>query len=356
MALHVDTSSLRTMATQLDDLSGSSSGVANAYVEENVTFPWTEAGALFQEAARATGQLRESLQAMLAAQSTSLASSGDELTKTAHAYDTTDLAVSASLDSTYPGGPASPAMVPWSLAVYVSPAEVDGALDDPGTSSGHDYVKDILTTDWFSPTSVIDQIISWVFDYDPLAEVSRVFAGDWDRATVCSLALDHTAAFEERVAAHVGAGFSHCLDSWSGEAANAASVYFDSLARQVRQNADAIRDAAPLYEQISQAIASWADVLKGLYAQALDMIWVAAASYTLAGIFSETIVGGIAGFLAGSAAVGRAVWLAHSAWSVLQDAVAALELLIGLVGAASTFSLGALSLPVPAGYDNSLVA
>ena len=194
----------------------------------------------------------------------------------------TSLAVSASLDATYPGGPGSPAMVPWSLALYVSPAEVDGALVTRATSSGRDYVKHSLTTDWFSPTSVIDQIISASSTTTPWPRYD-VFAGDWDRATVCNLALGHTAAFEDRVAAHVETGFSHCLDAWSGEAANAASVYFESLARQVRQNADAIRDAAPLYEQISQAISSWADILEGLYAQALDMIWVAAASYALAG-------------------------------------------------------------------------
>ena len=81
-----------------------------------------------------------------------------------------------------------------------------------------------------SPAAV-DQLITWTFGIDPLAEATRLLAGDWDRALTCSQGLSAAAEFERLTAGNIGASASHCRDGWSGNAADAADRYLKDSAR-----------------------------------------------------------------------------------------------------------------------------
>lgn len=354
----VSTGVLRAFADQLDELSAgsASSGQAPTYVRDHLTLTVAATAPLYAAVVGHTDDLRAALTSLFATQTTALNASATELRLTADGYDATDDAVDALMDATLPDVCyAAPPVVPWSRGVYVLPPPVLDSLTSPTYVPERDLVGSILTTDWFSPTSLVMELIEVIFKYHPVDEVVKAFSGNWAALYESSSALTALADYEAQVASHVSTGASICMDGWSGEAAAAAGAYFSSLSGTCVANADAVRALAPAYEQVAQGMESLASVLSGLYMQIMDLTVAAAILYALGAVTAETVVGGIVGVLGGSASLLYAVWLAEEAWQVIQDAWSLIDVIGALVAVGTSFGMGDLALTLPAAYDNRLV-
>ncbi len=354
----VSTGALRAFSQDIDELATSSgaSGRARTYVRDHLTLTFVDTAVVYAAAVERSDELREALRQLFETQTTALTATATELRATADSYDASDDAANARLDATLPDVCyASPPVVPWSRGVYVLPTPVLDELTSPVHVPERDLVGSILTTDWFSPTSLVMELIELIFKYHPVDEVVKTFSGNWAAMYTCASALGALADYEAQVGSHVSTGASICMDDWSGEAAAAAGAYFSSLSATCRANAEAIRATAPAYEQVAQGMEGLASVLSGLYMQIMDLTVASAILYAIGAATAETVIGGIVGVLGGSASLLYAIVLANDAWQVIQDAWTVLDIFTSAVATGASFGMGDLTITMPRAYDNQLV-
>jgi uncharacterized protein YukE len=351
----VDTAALRAFADQLDQLADESGadGPAAAYTQAGLTLEWVDTAVLFSGARGAIHEARDVIVAMLGSQARALRASANELRATAHDYDATDQRMAAALDRFFFGG-AGPETSP-GADVPVCYADVSSVLAEPERSAPRDLASDILSTDWFSPTADLRQILDWVFDYDPVAEVHRGFTGDWHALYACASVCDNLADFERRTGAEVNRALWYCLDRWTGGAANAAAEYFNGLTGVCEANTNALARLAERCNDTARSMEDAADLLAGLLGSILDISIAGLAAYVTAVALSETVVGGVIGFLIGTGAIGNAIWLANQAWDVIQETQTYLTVLTTAVGVLTASTAGGASFALPAAYNTPMV-
>jgi len=356
--LTADTATLRGFADALRGLARDSAGdhceglgPADLYTRTFVRFDDELPFALYSMAESKTHENSEAIQNFFRRQRTVLEACAQEVDETSAAYAATDRTAGGLFGAL--GAPAHAGeLVPWSRAVYTLPPPPLSALIAPRAASGHDYVAEILTTDWFSPTSTLRTVMNWVLDYDPLAEVSKIFSGDWDLALVCAEALPSLGEFEKELAASVSTAMSQLLDGWTGDAAHEAASYFAELVNRMEANGERIVGLASGYEMLAMAIQSNAKLVGAAFEALIDQLIAAALFYALGLLTSETIVGGIVGGLGGSVTLLYAVELAETAWSALQTAWVAVDAAVAAIGVIESFMNSVGELPLPAAYDS----
>lgn len=354
----VVTTGLRDGGATLDGLASysSSGGPAYAYADQHLFLTFVDTAPLYALAIFETNKARTAIQEMLTHQAAALSASAAELRATADAYDATDDAIDARLDGLHPAGPSSGRIAnPWSQSVYTAPTPVADELTEPAWVPSRNLVSEILTTDWLSPTTVVNEIIDWVFTFDVLAEVSKAFAGNWQSLYRCRDAVRSLAEAQALLASHIDMMASRLRDDWSGMASTAAARYFANLASTARANGTALDPLAGEFEVVAVGMESTSAVVADLLAAVMDWMIASAVMYALAVLLSETIVGGVIGFLAGTGSLGYAMWLARQAYDVIQDASVFIDGFSGVVAMLATIGMGDLTFALPAAYDNPSV-
>lgn len=359
-AFAVSTPALREFAARLDELAEgcASNGVAYSYAHEYISLNVIDTAFLFAKAIWETDDVREAIIGGLIETNRVLRACSQELRTSADQYDIIDDAADARLDALYPTdlyGGVTP--VPrWSESVYTWPTPPADALTPPTWVPQRNLVEEILDADWFSPTGLVNDLIDWIFDYDPIGEVSKAFSGNWQALYECGDAVAKMGEFHTCVGSHVGAGTSILRDYWSGLAGDAAATYFTNLGTQMQANANSLAPVVDAYEQVAMGMESASSIVSGLMARAMDWMIASATLYTAAGILAETIVGGIVGFLLGTGALGYGIWLASEAYKAIQDTWEVVDVLVMVTSALSTVGMGSgATLGLPAGYDNRIV-
>lgn len=76
-----------------------------------------------------------------------------------------------------------------------------------------------------SPTAIVRMIMDKVFDFDPLAEVTKWIAGDWNNVAQMSRAYGHLADYVDECAASLGSEVRVAMEEWNGASAAAAESY-----------------------------------------------------------------------------------------------------------------------------------
>lgn len=137
--------------------------------------------------------------------------------------------------------------------------------------------------------------------------------------------------------------------TWDGNAADAAYVYFEELAKKIgRLDAD-LKELQGYYKDVALAVARAADLIKGLLEQLADEAIIAEAELAAGTLLAETGVGAIAGYAAAALEITEMIktWgRITEAYSAVQQAVdvstTAAGAVIGGLGAAlkSLLSLG----------------
>ncbi|KQQ92834.1 MULTISPECIES: hypothetical protein [Microbacteriaceae] len=356
MAFAIDPSALNTHAKTLRTLSDAVPP-ATSYVATNLSLTIVDTAFLFAKALDAANQTKDAIRPYLTDLANSLDLSADELDATATRSIELDDAIERDLDAAYPEPVerGTPMSVPTSRAVYVKPSPPGDALVTPAGEPPSDLVSVILTTDWLSPSTVVAQILDWIFDWNYLDEISKKFSGDWNSLFRVTHALESLKGYHVSQSENIGYAMSVGANTWTGQGADAANAFFTEMARLVREAGDEIGTLAPEFEVVARGMHDTAALVADLFAQILDAAIAAAFFYIAGTVLVETVVGTVIGYLAGTGTLAYMAWLAHEAYDVVQSALLFFDALGAGVAVFAQFLAGGVELPKPLPYDNPTV-
>lgn len=332
-----------------------STTTATTYTSEHLKLQFYETSFIYARALTAANDTIETLNGYFNTLNTALTASAAELEGTASRSLEIDDTIEADLDREYPDAGGSRPTIPAADSSSRSPHNAVDELTPPATEAPEDLVLTILTTDWLSPSSVLAQVLDWIFDWNYLDVISKNFSGDWNKLYEVSDALKKLGAYTDVQGDNVRYEMSVTAGTWTGEAATAANEFFTDLAANLKDAATKIAGLGPEFEIVAQGMASTASLVSGMFAKILDTALVAAACIAAGTVSIETIIGGILGYLCGGVGIGYALWLAKSAYDTVQSVITFLDALNASIGVFSSLLAGGADLPIPAGYDNAQV-
>lgn len=350
----IDPARLTAHAGALTDDSGSTA-TATTYASDHITLEYLDTSFVYSKALFAANETVEALNSYFGALNTALTASATELQGTATRSLELDDAIEADLDRNYPGGGGSGATTSADDASSGSPHNAVDELSPPATETPEDLVSTILTTDWLSPSSVLAQVLDWIFDWNYLDVISKNFSGDWNKLYEVSDSLRKLGAYTGTQGDNVAYEMAVTAGSWTGEAATAANAFFTDLAELLREAGTKIAELGPEFEMVARGMISTAALLSGIFSKILDAALVAAVCIAAGTVTIETVVGGILGYLCGGIEIGYALWLAKSAYDTVQSVLTFFDALNASVGVLSSLLAGGTDIPLPVGYDNAQV-
>lgn len=207
--------------------------------------------------------------------------------------------------------------------------------------------------DFVSPSGLVLLGLETFCGVNPFDYVTEFLAGDWAAVATAGDALRKVADFNAAFGTAVTDGKLTMLQGWSGQAADAAGRYFDSLPTALQQQASALSSAAGECQAIAMGMHETAEGIKGGLQILVDLAIVWASYIALAGAISWTGFGGAAAASAAAAiaAIGASKWV--QLVGVLGEAMMAARAFVGTVSGLMA-PLGEMrDLPLPAGaYDN----
>lgn len=336
-----------------------STSTAKSYASDHMTLEMYELGIVFQQARGKVHELRDGIRSYLDTLHTADTASADELDATAARSIELDDAAEAELDAAYPdSGVAVPLPADSAPgAVCIAPPET--ALVAPPTSAPSDFATDILTTNWLSPSTILDQaigLITGMFGLDsPFERVGKSFSGDWDHLYESGASVQNLASYLERQADARRAAMATTAETWEGEAATAATTFFARQGEVLDEAARLLRDTAPEFDAVVRGMEAAANLATGLMATVIDASLIAWGCYAAAGITAATGIGAIIGGICGTGAVGVAAYALWELYTVCQNLFSILDALSSLIGLAMSFLVAADTLPQISAYDNAVV-
>ncbi|MGI5378626.1 hypothetical protein ACQEV2_31125 [Streptomyces sp. CA-251387] len=221
-----------------------------------------------------------------------LEASQKELTGTAKYYRETDTDEAAKLDATYPGSKVSGGGSGGDPQDFSDASDAVDTLKPPSDptnplakyASGHadEYqmspVQKTLGSalDLGSPSAMAVEASKLLFDFDPFAECTNWVFGDWNKYNDCADVWGNLASFCDAVAANVRKGNQNVGLSWDGNAANAATVYFDEFTKKLDEIKETFKSLQSCYSQAAQMAFQFAEFLKSFLVMFCDLlvIWL----------------------------------------------------------------------------------
>lgn len=358
MSFAIAPAALNTHATTLRNCAASTS-TARSYASDHLSLEWYEAGIVFQQARAKTHELRDAICSYLETLDTADTASAAELDATATRSLELDDTVEAELDAAYPnsGRPTSVPDSTTSTNVCVAPPE--SALVAPLTQAPTDLVTMILTTNWLSPSTILDQaigLITGMFGMDsPFTRIGKSFSGDWDHLYESGESAQHLATYLERQAEARRIAMTTTAQTWQGEAADAATSFFAKQGEVLDDAAEKLRATHPEFDAVVRSMHSSANLATGLMSTIIDASLIAWGCYAAGAATAATGVGAVIGGICGTGAVGVAVYALYELFALCQNLLAVLDTLTGAIGFAMSFALGARALPQISAYDNAQV-
>lgn len=247
-----------------------------------------------------------------------LDASARELDSSAQYYEQTDQDAAARQDSLYPA--SQPGSVPRSSGESGGVREVCDATSrlkpvggDSGWLQGHQEemqfapVQKTLGTalDLASPSTLVNEGLKLAFDIDIFGTAANWLAGDWGSYADCSDAWRNLGDFCGDVSRNLRAGCRSLAATWQGNAADAALLYFETLAERLDQAAEAFHGLEKHYQAVAQTVFGAAEVLKGQLVMISDIALQVAITAAAAGALTATGVGAIAGVAGGAVIAAR---------------------------------------------------
>ncbi|MER5947728.1 hypothetical protein ABT127_16870 [Streptomyces sp. NPDC001904] len=211
--------------------------------------------------------------------------------------------------------------------------------------------------DILSPSAIVSKGLEFAFDFNPVDEAKQAIAGNWEEYAECAKAWAGLNEFCTDLASNIRAGNKGLDSAWSGNTADSAYVYLESLAKDVEALGATFDELKDNYEVVTDGVwhaaEACGDLLNGILDTALLVGITAAAgastSFTLVG---PVIAGGaIAGEVAAMMTMyARITTVITEVQTMTSAAVAAVEQISRL--GQSSFT----KYPLPEkGYDNPAV-
>jgi hypothetical protein len=222
-----------------------------------------------------------------------LDSSAKELAKSAKYYQETDRDEAAKMDATYPGSKVPAAATGGDPQDFSDGRDAIGTLKAPGGGSDNPYVKYMSghldeykmspvqktlgsVLDIASPSAMAVEASKLLFDFDPFATVTNWVFGDWNKYNDCSDVWGSLASFCDAVATNIRKGNQNVGLSWDGNAADAATVYFDEFSKKLGEIKETFKSLQECYARAAQLAFELAEFLKSFLVMFCDMlvIWL----------------------------------------------------------------------------------
>lgn len=200
-------------------------------------------------------------------------------------------------------------------------------LTDP---TSHDPVPDLVESiigfpQYVSPSYWLGWAAQKVTGTNPWQWVADQYAGDWAAVQKAGGAIRKLAEFNESFAGVLSGGVAAVGYDWQGNAADAATRYFNELVRILREQIPDIAALGRQFEQMAIGMYEWANALKGLMETLTDLLIAIGLEAAAAAASSWTVVGPI---LSGAAAVatitkaigvwGQVIEVHNHAWNAVQ--------------------------------------
>lgn len=358
MTFAISPAALNLHATALRDCAASTS-TAKTYASDHLTLELHEVGFVFNQARLNTLELRDAIRTYLDALNETDTASATELDAVAARSVELDDATEAELDAAYPESGAAVPLPPDSFPANVCVAPPESALVPPPTSAPTDLVTEILTTNWLSPSTILDQAIGLVAGLagleSPFTRVAQGFSGDWDKMYESGAAANNLASYLELQADARRTAMATTSQTWQGEAATAATTFFARQGELLDEAAQLLRDTQPEFEAVVNGMRASANLAKGLMATIIDASLIAWGCYAAGGATAATGIGAIIGGICGTGAVGIAIYALYELFTLCQNLLAGLDALSSVIGLAVSFTVGTGNLPQVSSYDNAQV-
>ncbi|KUO14721.1 hypothetical protein [Streptomyces dysideae] len=243
-----------------------------------------------------------------------LEASEKELAGTAKYYRETDSGEAAKLDATYPGSKVSGGGSGGDPQDFSDASDAVDMLKPSSDSdnplvkyaSGHadEYkmnpVQKTLGSvlDIGSPSAMAVEASKLLFDFDPFAVCTNWVFGDWNSYNDCSDVWGNLASFCDAVAANVRKGNQNVGLGWDGNAANAATVYFDELCRKLDEIKETFESLQSCYAQAAQMAFQFAEFVKSFLVMFCDLLVIWLVNLLAAQAVNAIPVGGQAASVA----------------------------------------------------------
>lgn len=243
-----------------------------------------------------------------------LEASEKELTGTARYYRSTDTDEAAKLDATYPGSKVPGGGSGGDPQDFSDVSDAVDTLKPPGDpanplvkyGSGHvdEYkmnpVQKTLGSvlDLGSPSAMAVEASKLLFDFDPFGVCTNWVLGDWNKYNDCADVWGNLASFCEALAANVRKGNQNVGLSWDGNAANAATVYFDEFVKKLDEISETFKSLQSCYSQAAQMAFQFAEFLKSFLVMFCDLLVIWLVNLLAAQAINAIPVGGQAASVA----------------------------------------------------------
>ncbi|MGC0143600.1 hypothetical protein [Pseudactinotalea sp. Z1732] len=207
-----------------------------------------------------------------------------------------------------------------------------------------------------SPSGWIRTVVNWVFDWDPLAEVSKTFSGDWNSVAQAARAYENLASFSSEAGAHIGADTRKVQADWEGQAAEAAAGYMnDTLIPALTELAASLNNSAGDFRAVAVGMHRTSEAAISAFTAVTDWIIYTAAVAAAAAASSWTGVGAVIGGGATAAAVAKTIQTVSTAADALSAGQAVINVFAGVVPGYLGAIHGFRDTELPSGYNHALV-
>lgn len=150
--------------------------------------------------------------------------------------------------------------------------------------------------DLMSPTWYVTEAINLVFGFNPLEEVIDWYSGDWETFLKCAEVWTNVGKACTAIAANVTSGNGSLDGTWDGNAADAAYVYFDELAKKLGEQQDLLDQLHGAYQHMAHSAYLSAEGVKGILSGIIDGLLIVGLEIAAGTALSWTGVGAAVGY------------------------------------------------------------
>ncbi|MFE4575247.1 hypothetical protein [Streptomyces chartreusis] len=204
--------------------------------------------------------------------------------------------------------------------------QVDGDKDEPSTP-----YRDLTSYgDVFSPSA----IASWIFEkflgVNPVDEAKSALGGNWEEYAQCAKAWAALGLFCDDLAKNLESGNKSLDVTWSGNAADAAYVYMETLAKDIAAMKSSFEQLQEQYEIVTDGVWSAAEAAGDLLGGMLDLAILIGITMAAGVSTSWTLLGPV---VAAGAVAGEIVAMINL-WSRLTTLITEVGMLVSAATAA----------------------
>lgn len=187
------------------------------------------------------------------------------------------------------------------------------------------------------------------------SEIGEWFAGDWQEVSRSADALTRLGAFCTTAAQGIGDGAGLVARTWDGQAADAATAYFTTLAKNLSDMKTHFDDIADQFEKTAFGVKELANAAGSLVESLADYAIIAGISLAAAFLTSFTGAGAVAGGAGAGYSIYKGAMTIRELLEIRAKVWNACEVVLGLTAGSLSALEGFSTQKLPGAYDNPLV-